>query len=82
VLRKRVAVLVAAAVMMLSMFVVSAPVFAQECDGASCELNPGNTEASRSIHTTPPQSKFGSVARNPEANEHDTNNLTGRGKRA
>ena len=89
-LRKRLSVLVAAAVRVLSMLVASAPAFAQE-DGCveefpgagsgACEQNPGQSEASRSIQSTPPAGKHGAVARDPEANEHDTNTLTGRGKR-
>ena len=76
-LGKRLAVLVAAAVMMLSMFVASAPAFAQGVGG--CDANPGNTEATRSPLTTPPQTKPGAVARNPEANEHDKGIRTGVG---
>jgi hypothetical protein len=81
VLRKRVALLVAAAVLVLSMLAAAAPAFAQECSGASCEQNPGNTEASRSNHSTPPLSKPGASRRDTEANEHDTGIDTGRGKR-
>ena len=89
VLWKRMAVLVAAAVMVLSMLVASAPVFAQdgcveEFPGAgsgACELNPGQTEGARSRHTTPPGNKPGAFERDVIANEHDTNTTTGRGER-
>jgi hypothetical protein len=81
VLRKRVAVLVAAAVMVLSMLAASAPAFAQECDGASCELQPGQTEKARASHETPPHTKPGAIARDSEANAHDSGTETGRGKR-
>jgi hypothetical protein len=52
VLRKRLAVLVAAAVMVLSMLAVSAPAFAQGEGG--CDLNPGQSEGSLSQSPTPP----------------------------
>jgi hypothetical protein len=90
VLWKRLAVLVAAAMMMLSMFAASAPAFAQdgcveEFPGAgsgACEVNPGQSEGSRSAHQTPPEEKPGAINRSVEANEHDTNFETGRGKRS
>jgi hypothetical protein len=75
VLRKRVAVLVTAAVLLLSMLVVSAPAFGQGVGG--CDPHPGGSEASRSIQTTPPQEKPGGVHRSPEANEHDEGVSTG-----
>jgi cell division septation protein DedD len=81
VLRKRAAVLVAAAVMVLSMLAASAPVFAQECDGASCEPKPGNTEMSRGPVNPPPQQKPGVIQRDPIANEKDSGRTTGRGER-
>ena len=79
------ALLVAVGILLLT----AAPAFAQdgcveEFPGAgsgACEQNPGQSEASRSIQSTPPAGKHGAVARDPEANEHDTNTLTGRGKR-
>ena len=81
-LRKRVAVLVAAAVMVLCMLAASAPAFAQECGGASCELNPGNSEGSRSIHQTPPESNPGGFFRSSAGNEHTSaGEQTGRGER-
>jgi hypothetical protein len=86
---KRVAVLVAAAVMVLSMLAASAPAFAQdgcveEFPGAgsgACEQNPGKTEDSNSGQPVPPQQKPGVIERSGEANEHDTNLETGRGER-
>ena len=88
-LRKKVAVLVAAAVMVLSMLAASAPAFAQDgCveefpggGSGACEQNPGNSEASLSPHQTPPESKHGAGVRDVTANEHDTGTDTGRGKR-
>jgi len=79
VLRKRVAVLVAAAVMVLSMLAASAPVFAQGTGG--CDPNPGGSEGSRSNHQTPPTTKPGAFHRNTEANEHDEGVGTGFGDR-
>jgi hypothetical protein len=80
VLRKRVAVLVAAAMMVLSMLVVSAPAFAQGVGG--CDSNPGRSEGSRSHVATPPPVEPGGTVRHPTANEHDTSDpRTGRGKR-
>ena len=88
-LRKRLSVLVGAAVMVLSMFAVSAPAFAQDCveefpgaGSGACEQNPGGSQGSNSRHQTPPEDKPGVVQRSGEANEHDPNTLTGRGKRA
>ena len=72
-LRKRVTVLVGAAVMVLSMFAASAPVFAQGIGG--CDPNPGQSEDSDSIHTPPPFFQPGSVRRSSEANERDTSGL-------
>ena len=89
-MKRRTVALLAMVVMAVAMLAAAASAaFAQdgcveEFPGAgsgACDQNPRNTEGSRSIHTTPPLGKFGSVARNPEANEHDTNHLTGRGKR-
>jgi hypothetical protein len=79
VLRKRVAVLVAAAVMVLSMLAASAPAFAQGEGG--CDPNPGGSEASSSNHNTPPGEKPGGFHRNVEANEHDPGTTTGFGER-
>ncbi len=78
-LRKRVAVLVAAAVMVLSMLAASAPAFAQDefpgqGEGAT-DPNPGNTEASDSWHTPPPQNKPGAFRRDSTANEQDPSTL-------
>jgi hypothetical protein len=80
VLRKRVAVLVAAAMMVLSMLAVSALVFAQECPGG--ELKPGQSgERARSPHTAPSEGKPGSLHRSASGDEHDTSDdLTGRGE--
>jgi hypothetical protein len=47
----------------------------------ACEVNPGGSEGSRSIHQTPPLTKHGAANRSGEANEHDTNTDTGRGER-
>ena len=58
-LRKRVAVLVAAAVMVLSMLVASAPVFAQGVGG--CDPQPGQTEKAQSDYSTPPQQHPGAI---------------------
>jgi hypothetical protein len=58
VLRKRVAVLVAAAVMVLSML-AAAPVFAQGTGG--CDPQPGQTEKARGDPSTPPQGHPGAV---------------------
>ena len=55
-LRKKLAVLVAAAVMVLSML-AAAPVFAQGEGG--CDPQPGQTEKSQGPGTTPPQGKPG-----------------------
>jgi hypothetical protein len=89
VLIKRVSVLVAAAMMVLAMLAASAPAFAldgcvEEFPGGgsgACELNPGQSEGSRSQYQTPPTDKPGAGTRHVEANEHDTNTLTGRGER-
>jgi hypothetical protein len=81
VLRKRVALLVAAAVMLLSMLAASAPAFGQECDGASCELKPGSTEKARSPVNPPPTQKPGVIQRDTIANENDPGRTTGRGER-
>jgi hypothetical protein len=72
-------VLVGAAVMVLSMFAVTAPAFAQGEGG--CDPNPGQSEVSKSWHTTPPEAKPGSFHRSPEANEHDEGVGTGFGDR-
>jgi hypothetical protein len=81
VLRKRLSVLVGAAVMVLSMFAAAAPAFAQELGPGACDPNPGNTEASRSHLSTPPQSKPGGTVRDDDANEHDQHSaLNGRGE--
>ena len=79
------ALLVAVGILLLT----AAPAFAQDgCveefpggGSGACEQNPGNSETSRSVQATPPLGKHGAVARDPEANEHDTNTATGRGER-
>ncbi len=58
-LRKRVAVLVAAAVMVLSMLAASAPAFAQGVGG--CDQQPGQREKARGDVSTPPQGHPGSI---------------------
>ena len=58
-LRKRVALLVAAAVMVVSMLVASAPVFAQGEGG--CDPQPGQTERAQGETNTPPQGHPGAV---------------------
>ncbi len=78
---KRLAVLVAAAMIVLSML-VAAPAFAQECSGASCELQPGQTEKNNAPILAPAATKPGHGIRDPDANEHDTHTIcTGRGER-
>jgi hypothetical protein len=82
---KKVAVLLAMAVMVLTMLVVSAPVFAQEFPGegsGATDPNPGMSEDSRSRYTIPPENKPGSAERDAIANEKNPDTLTGRGKRA
>jgi hypothetical protein len=79
-LRKRLAVLVAAAVMLLSMFAVTAPAFAQGEGG--CDPQPGESEMNRSPQLSPPQSKPGTTRRDPSGGEHDTSDVrTGFGDR-
>jgi hypothetical protein len=70
------AVLVAAAVMVLSMLVVSAPAaFAQGVGGG--DPNPGGSEDSQSNHSTPPTAKPGTF----HAGESGKNGIaTGVGK--
>jgi hypothetical protein len=80
-LRKRVAVLVAAAVMVLSMLAASAPVFAvpEECPAG--EMQPGQTESARAPQSTPSEIKPGSARRSESGDVHDTtNDATGRGE--
>jgi hypothetical protein len=80
VLRKRVTVLVAAAVMMLAMLVASAPVFAQGEGG--CDPQPGESEMNRSPVGPPPQGKPGETRRSPSGDENDTTDgITGFGDR-
>jgi hypothetical protein len=69
VLRKRVAVLVAAAMMVLSMLAVSAPAFAQGEGG--CDPQPGQTEKAQSSGSTPPQGKPGGNKRSESGSEHN-----------
>jgi hypothetical protein len=81
---KRVAVLVAAAVMMLSMLAASAPASAQEFPGqgsGATDPNPGMSEGSSSWHQTPSETKPGAVRRNTTANENNPDTTTGRGER-
>jgi hypothetical protein len=80
VLRKRLVVLVAAAVMVLSMLAASAPAFAQELGPGATDPNPGKTEASDSWHSPPPMDKPGAVRRDTTANEKNPEIETGRGK--
>jgi hypothetical protein len=80
-MRRRIVLLVAMAVMAVAMLSATAPAFAQECSGASCEVQPGQTEKARAFHETPPATKPGSIARDAEANEHDSGTRTGRGER-
>jgi hypothetical protein len=80
VLRKRVAVLVAAAVMVLSMLAASAPVFGQGVGG--CDSQPGQVKKTRSPQASPPQTKPGATRCDPSGGEHDpTSGGTGFGKR-
>ncbi len=82
---KRLAVLVAAAMIVLSML-VAAPAFAQpeefpgEGSGAT-DRNPGMSEGSRSWHTPPPGEKPGAARRDTTANEKNPDSSTGRGER-
>ena len=76
-LRRRLAVLVAAAMMVLSMLVASAPVFAQGQGG--CDPEPGATEGTRSNHQTPPTLKPGALHRDTTANDKDPGTSTGFG---
>jgi hypothetical protein len=79
VLWKRVSVLLAAAMIVLSMFAASAPAFAQ---GASCDPQPGNVEMSRDPIGAPPQEKPGTSQRTTTADEKDPSGIeTGRGER-
>jgi hypothetical protein len=77
---KRVAVLVAAAVMVLSMLVVSAPAFAQDefpgQGSGATDPNPGQTEGSRSNHGTPPTQKPGSFHQSQQGLDHGGKNGT------
>ncbi len=79
-LRKRLSVLVGAAVMVLSMFAASAPVFAQELGSGACEVKPGNTEMAPSPVNSPPVSKPGVTQRDSIANEKDLDREIGRGE--
>jgi hypothetical protein len=80
VLRKRLSVLVGAAVMVLSMFAASAPVFAQELGLGACDLKPGNTEGALSPVNPPPVEKPGVTQRDPIANDKDLDREIGRGE--
>jgi hypothetical protein len=87
VLRKRVAVLVAAAVMMLSMLVVAAPALAMPEDhpgqgSGATDSNPGGSEGSKSHNSTPPPLQPGATVRDPGADPNDPfDGRTGRGER-
>ncbi len=81
-LGKRLAVLVAAAVMVVTMLAASAPVFAvpEGCPGG--EMQPGlSGERERSPHSAPSGDKPGAQHRDPTGGEHDpTDDRTGRGE--
>lgn len=79
-LRKRVAVLVAAAVMVLCMLTAPAA-FAQGT--GECDPQPGQTEKSRSPQTSPPAVRPGELHTDGgTGGPHDTNSgQTGRGER-
>jgi hypothetical protein len=81
-MKKYLAALLVAVGMLL---VMAVPAFAQDefpgQGSGATDSNPGNTEASRSVQSTPPQQKPGAIRRNIEANEHDTGIDTGRSKR-
>ena len=82
-MKKYLAALLVAVGMLL---VMAAPAFAQDefpgQGSGATDPNPGNTEGSHSIHSTPPQGSPGTIKRAGTANEHDTHDqLTGRGKR-
>ena len=84
-LRKRVAVLVAAAMLVLTML-AAAPAFAQGQGFAQgvggSDPNPGESEGSSSPLGTPPQAKPGTGIRDPIANEQDQHDTrTGFGHR-
>lgn len=74
-LRKRVVVLVAAAVMLLSMLVAAAPAFAQgegfDQGVGGSDPQPGQTEKAQSPQIDPPQGKPGVSRRDSSAAEHD-----------
>lgn len=79
-MRRRIAVLVAMAVMMVAMLAASAPAFAQGVGG--CDPQPGQTEKSQSPHISPPGGKPSGFQRASTANEHDTSDpRTGFGQR-
>ena len=81
-LTKRVAVLVAAAVMVLSMLAASAPVFAVPEGCPAGELEPGQSgERAHAPQTVPSVGKPGSARRSASGDVHDTSNdTTGRGE--
>jgi hypothetical protein len=77
---RKVAILLVVLVMVLTMLVVSAPMFAQGVGGS--DPQPGQTEKARSGQSTPPQGKPGGIKRSPTANEHETSDSrTGFGRR-
>ena len=80
-MRKYVAALLVALGLLL---VMAVPAFAQEefpgAGSGATDPNPGQTEGSRSNHSTPPTTKPGLAHRDTEANEHDTGTDTGRVK--
>jgi hypothetical protein len=83
VLRKRVAVLVAAAVMVLSMFAASAPAALAQPEGCpGGEMQPGQTSfKARAPQSTPSENKPGSARRAESGDVHDTSDdQTGRGE--
>jgi hypothetical protein len=67
------------------LLVMAVPALAQEefpgQGSGATDLTPGMSEGSSSQHPTPPTEKPGGVRRSGEANEHDTNQQTGRGER-
>ena len=73
--------LVAAAVMLVTMLAASAPAFAvpEGCPGG--EMRPGQTEKARAPQTVPSEGKPGAARRDDSGDVHDTSDdLTGRGE--
>jgi hypothetical protein len=80
-MRRRIVALLVMAVMAVAMLAAAAPAFAQECGGASCDPNPGQSEDSRSWHVSPSEVKPGVFHQNGHAVDKAPNDLTGRGER-